>query len=123
MVYGGELAFSRADLAFATFPDEDLDKIVDLKGRIGYASGPILLYGVLGWSQATYDKNTDFPNNNLDLDGLLLGIGLDYMVTDRIFLGGEVSRRRYDGSLDIPDVGRTTEHNVTLIQVRAGFRF
>ena len=47
MVYGGELAAGRSgDFCFEEFPPECTDTFVDLKGRVGYSTGSVLVYGV-----------------------------------------------------------------------------
>jgi outer membrane immunogenic protein len=62
-----------------------------IRGRVGYAFNRALLYGTGGFALA--DIDTDVPGGGDDGSGTewgwTLGAGLDYAVTDRIFLRGE----------------------------------
>lgn len=117
MVYGGELAINRArDLCFEEYPEECSDKFVDLKGRAGYATGSALFYGVLGVSRAEYDYAGDL----FTLSGLTYGIGVDYAIQGRYFVGGEVLRRDLENDAFFGDI---TEHDFTSVTIRFGMNF
>ena len=62
-----------------------------IRGRVGYAFNRALLYGTGGFALA--DIDTDVPGGGDDGSGTewgwTLGAGLDYAVTDKIFLRGE----------------------------------
>lgn len=117
MVYGGELAINRAnDLCFEEYPEECTDKFVDLKGRVGFASGAALIYGVLGVSRAEYD----YVGTPFTLSGLSYGIGVDYSIQGRYFVGGEILRRDMENDEFFGDI---TEHDFTSVTVRFGMNF
>lgn len=117
-VYGGELAYGSAnDFCFADYPAECTSNFIDVKARLGYATGPALIYGVLGLSQADYD----FVGNIYSLSGTAFGFGLDYMIGARAFVGAEVLRREI--SNDNFDGGDATDHTATSATLRLGFRF
>ena len=52
--------------------------MIDLKARVGVASGRALFYGVVGMSRATY-VNGAFKDN---LDGMAYGIGAEFLRRD-----------------------------------------
>jgi outer membrane immunogenic protein len=119
MVYGGELALSGAgDLCFEEYPTECTDNFVDLKGRVGYASGSALFYGVLGLSRAKYDYS---DVETFTLSGYSYGIGVDYAFQGQYFVGGEILRR--DGMDNDDFFGDSTEHDLTSVTIRFGMNF
>jgi outer membrane immunogenic protein len=101
-VFGGEVAVSSGSIYEAqiggseTYPEYEFTRMLDLKARAGYSFGPALVYGALGYSLATYSNDGD----KSDIGGLLYGIGVDYLVSDQVFLGADyVKRHADDGSL------------------------
>lgn len=118
LVYGGELALGRTNgLCFADYPAECTDNFVDLKGRIGFAAGSALVYGVLGMSKAEYD----YVGTDYSLTGLAYGVGVDYAFGGKFFAGGEVLRRNLEN--DNFDGGDRTEHDFTSVSLRVGMKF
>ncbi len=93
-VFGGELAVSNNAISLTTFPGVDYNRVIDLKARVGVASGRALFYGVVGLSRATYVSGA-FKDN---LDGMAYGIGADVLVSDKVFVGAEYLRRDLDHS-------------------------
>ena len=92
LVYGAELAFQSGDIKSAAFPDQGIDRLMDLKGRFGYAAGPGLVYGVLG-----YSTNRVFvPGATSDGSGISYGVGYDYQINDVFTLGGELVSRKME---------------------------
>lgn len=126
LVYGGELHITSgfegvtfSAPAAGDFADE-LGQIVDVRGRVGYAVNKALPYGFVGLSTSEY---TIFSGNSWDLQGPVFGLGVDYLVTENIFAGIEVSRRDIEGdaSSSFPDVDQwVTQDSITL---RAGYKF
>jgi opacity protein-like surface antigen len=115
MVYGGELAIHNDDASLTGFPAISYNRLTDLKGRIGYATGRTLVYGVLAFSQVEYQNGPNFFD---DLDGLTYGIGADVMVSDKVFAGAEYMHRELDHTTD-PDV--TSDYST--VTLRIGMRF
>jgi opacity protein-like surface antigen len=101
MVYGAELALSRLDVPLMSEPEIGLTQFADLKMRVGYATGKALLYGVIGYSRGEISSNTI----DVALDGLNYGLGVDYAINERVFVGAEflmrdVAGTRYDEMFD-----------------------
>ena len=108
-VVGGALDYDVADIDLDDAAN--LESVARLKARVGYDLGRSLIYGTGGWAQADTD--------NLDSsDGYFLGAGYEYLVTERISLGGEVLYHEFE---DFDDSGIDVE--ATTAQVRATFRF
>jgi outer membrane immunogenic protein len=95
LVYGGELAYqnSSVDLVSTAPFVQEYEQLIDLKGRIGYASGSLLAYGVLGYSWNDYNLNNTASSSG---DGFAYGLGLDYRVSETVFVGAEYLHRSMD---------------------------
>lgn len=113
LVFGGELALSSNAITLTDFPLIEYNKLIDLKGRVGYAAGRTLVYGVIGVSQAEY-VNGSFTD---DLDGWSYGLGADVLISDRIFAGAEYLRR----NLDHTNPGVSTD--ISTFTLRVGMNF
>lgn len=121
MVFGGELALSRgSDITTVGFPLEYVDRMIDLKGRVGFASDRALFYGVLGLSRVSYNFDI-VPAQNYDATGLGYGLGVDFAVTDRLMVGLEYMNRKTDG--DIPTTVLTSDLDVNTLSLRVGLSF
>jgi outer membrane immunogenic protein len=78
--------------------------------------GPALFYGTLGYGFSEWEEGSANPGDLYDVDGVLLGAGVDYLVTDQLFLGAEVLRRSMDS--DFP-----FDADLTTFTFRAGITF
>jgi outer membrane immunogenic protein len=117
MVYGAELAYQTADITSEAFPGQGIDRLIDLKGRVGYAAGPGMFYGLLG-----YSANRAFvPGATSDGSGVSYGVGYDYKINDAFTIGGEYLNRdmQNDETADILEL----EPDVSTFTLRAGMRF
>lgn len=103
LVFGGELSY--ATVSGMIFADPDLlgddtvDTLLELRGRIGYSLGNALIYGAVGLAQAGYTLNAQ---ETPTAKGTSFGLGLDYRMTDQIFLGLDYTRRSMDGTNENP---------------------
>ena len=106
---------------------------VDLKARAGFSAGSALIYGFAGMSLGEYQYFDDgveideFPA--FGTSGMNYGVGIDYLITDSIFLGAEYIIRDQAGTVySIYDDGDGSMDwdmtaNVQAIQLRAGMKF
>jgi opacity protein-like surface antigen len=119
LVWGGELALSSGDADYAQgygFTD-----FIDLKGRVGYATGPVLVYGTLGWTVGDWEEE-GFPA--LRSDGPVYGFGIDYQVGERMFVGGEYLRRDIESeNFPVPISGTNVTGDFGTLSLRLGLRF
>jgi outer membrane immunogenic protein len=111
LVLGAEVAAFTGTMQFAP-PDLGIT-LFDLKARVGYAAGDALIYASGGYTMASYG-NGDAGS------GWNLGVGLDYMLTDNIFVGGEYVYRDITDSQNTPE---QWEDRFGTIQARIGIRF
>ena len=99
------------------------NNILDVKARAGYAIGSALVYGAVGYSSADFGEDYAAPATN-SMTGFGYGVGVDLMITEKIFAGLEYYTRTLDGALTYPvDPLYTVEGNVTTITARVGMNF
>lgn len=91
-----------------------LDNIARLKLLAGYDMGPALIYGSL----AAVRADATLAGVSASDNGWGAGLGVDYALTDRVTLGGEVMEHRFDNF-----AGSGTDIDATTVNARVGFRF
>lgn len=128
LVYGGELSFGNGDISNNDVTPEEnyLSGTLDLRGRVGYATGNLLVYGALGWSKADVNfAGVAAADEPLSASGLSYGLGVDMHINDRMFVGAEVQRRNLDMSEgDIPGFPTYSEDfGLTSVNLRLGMKF
>ena len=92
-VLGGELAYSTGTYVGVAYPTTVWDYMADVKARAGYSLGRAMVYGVVGYSFS------DLATGPIEYNatGISYGAGVDFMITDRIFLGAEYLSRDLKG--------------------------
>lgn len=120
LVYGGEFAYSKSNVSDVSFPEEAYEDFIDLKGRVGFASGSALYYGVLGYSFDSY-----FREGSATIDstgsGVAFGLGAEFAVGEQFFMGAEVLRR--DLSNDANPEYVALDGVIDTVSVRFGMSF
>ena len=117
-VYGAELSNILGGLAIVGYPGEELNHIMELRGRGGYAFGNALIYGFLGYSKANMKYSYD--STKLNASGVNYGLGIDYKITSSAFAGIEVSNHNFkvndpsNGDFDI---------ELDMISFRLGYNY
>ncbi len=120
-VYGGELAYGKVSDSFIPggFGDDDeIEFVLDLKARAGFAADRAMFYGVLGYSKSNYIEPGVTPFE-IDLDGVAYGVGAEFAVSQRFVLGLEYLTRDLSGSSE----GTTGDTNLDTLSLRAGISF
>ena len=116
LVYGVELNVTAGSLAIDNYDFDELGTRTELRARVGYVMGDALVYGFLGYgtSEITWDAEVV---GEYDVAGGTYGLGIDYMVTDSMFAGLEVS------NLEL--LGQTNDeiHNINVISLRIGYNY
>jgi len=122
LVYGGELNVTAGSLAQYAGNHDELGTRTELRARVGYAMGDALVYGFLGYG--TSDLTFVNTGTGYDVAGRTYGLGVDYMVTDRMFAGFEVSNLELTGTPTV-GTGHVVEytHDITVISLRIGWKF
>ncbi len=113
-VYGGEISaqFGSGTIAVT---DVDIDYVVDARARVGYGMGKALIYGAGGYTTMAAPGG----GTTLEVDGFNVGGGVEFAVTDNLFLGGEYIYRDLSGTA----FGTDYDTNTHGIQIRAGYSF
>jgi len=119
LIYGAEAAY-----VFGATPamgDAEYSSFFDVKARAGYSVGDALVYGVVGGSVGVWEDRTG-PPETVSTAGMNYGLGVDYQVTDTIFVGAEYLVRDLVGELETPgDI--SIDSLFQSAQIRVGLRF
>lgn len=121
-VLGGELAYSAAEIGEVPpgSPDYTFTAFVDIKARAGYAMTNVLFYGTVG---ATFTQWQEGPGSGgNDGDGFLYGVGIDYLISPRFFVGAEYLARDVTSDWN-NDPADSFDADVDTITLRAGLKF
>lgn len=112
-VAGIELDYDTSDVDLNGGADS-LDDVARLKLMAGYEFGRALVYGTVGAAQA----NATVGGADLSDTGYFGGLGVDYAVTDRIGVGGELLQHSFD-DFD----GSGVDLDVTTVKARVFLQF
>lgn len=104
-VVGGEVGLNKAHSNYGT---GTLKTSYDAKLRGGYATGKTLIYGALGAAHA----------DSVHGVGKMVGLGVDYKLTDKVVVGGEADYTAYKNG-----VASGTDLKNTTVQARVSFLF
>lgn len=122
LVYGGELAYSRVSdmVVIGGDGDDTLDSLLDVRGRLGFATGKALVYGAVGYSRGNLTINgTDDTSGS----GASFGLGLDYQVSSRMFVGVDYTTRKLKGTNNNPSNSFEFDTTVNTLGLRVGLSF
>lgn len=114
MIYGGEIRM----LHFIGVEDAgfEFEDVIDLRARLGFAaSDALMFYGALGYSTS----NAVAGGVQTDLTGFNYGAGVEYNVTERWFVGADVTGRQLEGETPAFSYDGT----LNTATLRVGFRF
>ncbi len=117
-VYGGELSYTKfdgAELDIGGGAFAEAENAIDLKARLGYATGSMLFYGVAGYGKADFSA----PGIDASPDGFIWGLGADWAVSDRWSVGIEYMNR--DLSEDV--MGVDVDFDASSVALRTNWRF
>jgi outer membrane immunogenic protein len=106
-VLGGEIDYMNGQLSQAGGSGSlDIDSLVRIGLEAGFDAGPALIYGTVG--MAMLDVSVGPVSR--DANGTFFGIGVDYLLSDRVTLGAEILRHDFSDFADIPgnDIEFTT---------------
>lgn len=113
-VLGGELEYLVGNVSDDSGSFE-FDNATRAKVRLGYDAGRALVYGLVGGAYSS----AKFADRDIDAASYLFGAGVDYRVTPRITVGGEVIADRFDDFND-KTIDEASTNTVTL---RAAYNF
>ncbi len=113
IVLGGEVDFDLTNIEIDE-PEGEVESVARAKVKLGYDAGQFMPYVTAGVAQATTTDDLDG-----ETDGSFAGLGVSYLLSDAIILGGEVLQHQFEDTADIDgaDVDATT------LSLRASFKF
>lgn len=117
LVLGAELAYSKGRIEEVGNPFFGFESWVDLKARVGYSMDNVLVYGTLGGTFTTWDEG----GNSFDGNGVVYGVGADYLVSPSLFVGAEYVVR--DVTSDWNSGGNTLDADINTLSLRVGMKF
>jgi outer membrane immunogenic protein len=112
-VAGAELTYDTAEIDLGAGADT-LDDVTTLKLTAGREIGRGLLYGTLGAAYA----NATVGGAELSDNGYLFGLGVDYAISERVTIGGEVLEHKFD-DFD----GSGVDLDATTVKAKVALRF
>lgn len=123
--YGVELAGSKGGVyevsldGQTSYKDQyEYTSFLDLKGRVGYSMNKVMLYGTAGLSRGHFITDVvDSVNTN----GYLIGVGAEYKINEKFFVGAEYQRRNY--SFNDPFQNVDIDATINSVGLRAGISF
>lgn len=113
IVLGGEIDFDGTNIEVDD-PATDVDSVARLKAKLGYDAGLFMPYVTAGVARLDTSGALDG-----DTDGAFAGLGLSYMATDTLIVGGEVLQHQFE---DVAD-NDGTDIDATTLSLRASFKF
>jgi outer membrane immunogenic protein len=116
-VFGAELAYSKGRIEEVGNTNFGFESALDLKARAGYEIGSALVYATVGRTVTQWDEG----GLSFDGNGLLYGVGIDYLVSPSFFIGAEYVAR--DVTSDWNAIGSTLDANMNTLSLRAGIKF
>jgi hypothetical protein len=127
IVYGFEADYTnKADVknpgTFSAYDGMGLDKIVDLRGRIGTVFGKTFVYGAAGVTVAQATTAFSVPTS---ATGANIAIGVEQAIGANGFIGAEVMHRKLKLERDLGSSYYFPNDTVDMnsITIRAGLRF
>lgn len=125
LVYGAELTYTTGDIQYPAPEGFLVGRTIEVKGRLGYAAGKALVFGSLGVLASDKYYGVGPGTGPFTANGMSYGLGVDVMVTDRLFLGAEIQRR--NSSVDEGDIplvpGQANDHKINSFTLRLGMKF
>jgi outer membrane immunogenic protein len=109
-----------AEVAYAPFGQEldnnagEMTGAFSAKLKAGYDAGDFLPYATVGMKHAKADLSAGSASGT----GMTYGVGVDYMLTDSIILGGELSQAKFS-DFD----GNGTDLSQTSVDAKVSFKF
>lgn len=123
--FGGEVSVSKGgvyeyDPVFdESFKDEyEYTEFIDLKGRLGYTVSNVMLYGTAGLSRTNFVSDVV---DSVNANGNLYGLGAEYKVNEKVFVGAEYLRRNFEFNDPFQSVDIDAE--MDSLSLRAGVSF
>lgn len=112
-VLGGEVDYDKTNISDAAGSGIELDSVARLKLRAGYDAGSFLPYFTAGVAQAKTTGSLAATDT-----GNFYGLGVDYMVSPNVMVGGEVLKHKFS---NFDNSGADVD--ATTLTARVSFKF
>lgn len=112
-VLGGELDIDGTNIEIED-PASEVDSIARAKVKLGYDAGQFMPYVTAGAARVTTSGVLDG-----ETDGTFAGLGLSYMASDTLIVGGEVLQHQFDDFTDIDG----TDVDASTLTLRVSYKF
>lgn len=113
-IVGGEFVYDR--VSFDSVDDSE-GNLGRFQGRLGYNGGRFMPYVTLGIAAVTND------DDDISESGYIVGIGAEYLLTNRFSLGAEYTRSSFSDVLEDELGTSDVDLDADLFQLRASYRF
>ena len=113
LVLGGELDFDGTSIE-ADDPATEVESVARAKVKLGYDAGVFMPYATAGVARVQTSDALDG-----ETDGSFAGLGLSYLLSDTLIVGGEVLQHQFEDFADNDGV----DVDATTLSLRASFRF
>lgn len=124
LVFGGEVEFISAGEPEIQSGRGDVitTPMFDLKTRLGLALNNVQPYGFLGISSMSLDGPL---SDDVAASGFNYGLGVDYLIGDKLIFGIEYLARRTTGEVEVEGLlgTREIELNSDNVSIRAAYKF
>jgi outer membrane immunogenic protein len=114
VVAGAELDYDTADIDLGATAGNTLDNVARLKLMAGTELGRSLVYGTAGAARAS----ATVGGADLSDTGWFLGAGMDYAISDRMTVGGELLQHQFN-DFD----GSGVDLDATTVKAKVSLRF
>jgi opacity protein-like surface antigen len=114
-----------ADLNVMTDDAVNVGSVIRGKLRVGFDAGRVLPYVTAGVAQVRLNSDDDVVDEALEdsYNGRFVGIGAEFMVSDRFMVGVEALRHQFDDTPSFVDQESGIEAMVDTVSLRGSFRF
>ncbi|MEO1639399.1 MAG: outer membrane beta-barrel protein [Pseudomonadota bacterium] len=113
LVLGGEVDYDLTNIEIDS-PASEVDSVARAKVKLGYDAGQVMPYFTAGVARVATTDDLDG-----DTDGSFAGLGVSYLLSDNLILGGEVLQHQFEDFVDNDGV----DVDATTLSLRASFRF
>jgi outer membrane immunogenic protein len=128
---GGELSYTHSiDLEENTlfgldpYGFSDMEDVFDARIRFGTVFDRAAVYTAFGltWANAPNMKD-GLSATSISTSGLNIGVGMEYDVSERFFVSGEIVHRQFGSASSDSPSALFPGGDATTVSIRAGFRF
>ena len=113
VVLGGEIDYDLTNIEIDD-PASEVESVARAKAKLGYDAGLFMPYLTAGVARVS---TTDALDG--ETDGSFAGLGLSYMLSDTLILGGEVLQHQFEDFADNDGV----DVDARTLSLRASFKF